>query len=273
MSVSCLEPEAKTNAFNYMDLPIEIKEHVYNKLDVFDRAKLAMVLPKTEKARFRKYINRTDKLLGVLTRSIQKSRVNELSPMMREFLKKQCDHRDPTLEHLRQHFPREIGELMQKGEGANLSLYDIITNGTITEADIRERLTERIDIAREWNLSSAIYQATPEVFDVLMLHPDIREYVTQYDAAILIFNMFNYVNEPLLIHILEHGTEKYGMNIPVMLNYIRGKTHLFGKTERIRLLLKYVNYTRKELEDLWLHCMNQMCVEGAELVDRELALL
>lgn len=77
----------------FCDLPKDIKEKIFDNLDIFDRTRLNMALPKHSKMCHK---NRSsENKLGVVTKAIKKKYITKPSPQVRNFFST-IDHSDPT---------------------------------------------------------------------------------------------------------------------------------------------------------------------------------
>ena len=80
----------------FPNLPVELQERIRDSLDVCDRVRLMMALPKALSKTLRRN-PQTEKTLGVLARAIRKKRLTGLTIKTRNFLGRKASRQDPTV--------------------------------------------------------------------------------------------------------------------------------------------------------------------------------
>ena len=126
------------NATDYLeimfsDLPKDVQELVWRKMEVKDRAKLSVVLPKGVK------VNMTcckapakEKQLSVLIDGIRKKKIQRLTPKMIEFVTTYGDSEDANVTEIRNAFPDHF---VRDANARTMTLSENIKTGKITSSE------------------------------------------------------------------------------------------------------------------------------------------
>lgn len=243
-------------------LPVELQECIYMRLHVRDRVMFRIAMPKDTKIRYNPPFE--ERKLGILAKSIQKRKIPELSTSMKSYLRT-VNPCDPTLDEIAEVFPNVVVNVTAK------SFEDLIHDGTVTEEDVRALLPENLAVRlqTDWVLKESVYKCKPHVFEILIIHPDIRHFVDNYD---FLFCILNYANEELIIHLKQHSG-RLGFDVPSfersLIAYIISYRYNTIFTSQFAILaIRHLPFTRQELERMWIRCLENMNMDAVEMIDR-----
>ena len=141
---------------NFLDLPNDIQEIIYNKLNVIDKCAFNI------SAKFQ-YIKRqfieTHKKIGILYKLIIKKQIRSLSFDMTDFLSEyyKTNESDPSIQDIAIQFPEIIGDKPPE------TLYGKIRLGIITVNDLKDVTYYNI----QHNLYNVIAQQNVTIFKIL----------------------------------------------------------------------------------------------------------
>lgn len=230
----------------FLNLPVEVQQTVFDSLDVKDRTKLNMALPKEGKMKH--VSSEKEKKLGILYRAITKKTLTHLTPTIKGFLRT-CDVNDVTLKAIAAEFPEE--RIIQGNDG---TLLKKIRDGTATSDDF-----EFAHEYRSFDLLNALCESTPTMFDIAMSNTRSHKVIMDGKLSV-VFNMFNWGNEELIAHIL---SKNY---LPKSAwDYFDDVDVAFLLDRKIvrDLILKYRTFTQERLRGLYEGVLGAMDVEAA----------
>lgn len=257
-------------------LPTDIHEAIYAKLEARDRVRFLIALPKGLSGRIRRQPPWKEHKMHVLAKSIAKGKVSRISDGMRAFLST-CDPNDPTLVPIRARFPNEAPIVSDEWK----SIVDCIKDGSLGAHQLPPVNADLTDIVTSAFKNAIYMHCSPAVFDTLMTHVGIVHHLTDdRTARALFFNLFNYNNEKLLLHIMAKSKEGvFPYNVNALLEYVaigtRNMLGMWTTPNTRKMMLKHLStyHTKAYLEGVWLLCMNEMYVDVAEEIDAMLKLL
>jgi hypothetical protein len=249
--------------------PIEIQERIYLGLPVRDRVRFRSAMPKDARIRYK--CPAEERRLGLFVRFIKKRKIAALSENMLAFMET-IERDDPTLDEIAEFFPDAVEKHRSSRPVLTMTLVDLIRDGTVSEEDVLARLSE--DLARrlngdDWALRMMLYDCKPEMYDIIIIHPDIRRFV---DRAHFMFAVIAHTNEALIMH-LKHRGNHMGINVQAHMRSLA--TDIVSRTSSISIsdphfmliALKHVAFTVEELERLWDKCFENMNLVAVEAID------
>jgi len=248
-------------------LPVEIQERIYSCLPARDRVRFHVAMPKD--SRFKNKNPATERRLGLFTKSIKKRKINTLSEPMMQYLGT-IDRDDPTLDEIAEVFPDAV-EKHRNSMIPKQSLADVIKDKTVTVEHIRACLSEDLSgkLRDNFDLKFALYNCTPQVFEIVILHPDILMFVVHHKFLI---SLLSYENQKLIMHLKQHG-DRLGINIQTHARFVFDYIMKYecANTRYIIIALWYISFTTEELERMWIECLKQMNIHAVEAIDRIIA--
>jgi hypothetical protein len=251
------------------DLPVELNEHVYSFLTVSDRARFRVAMKKTADSRFQYKCPEKERRLGLFVRSIKKRNIAELSFPMLQFLGT-IDRDDPTLDEIAEVFPEAVAN-HRHGKTTPLNLADLIQDGSLTEQDVRVRMHEDLSVELgEWKTCSALYNCTPEQFDILIMHPDIRSFI---DNDSFLYQTIRHTNEKLIVY-MRTNSARLGIDMATheqsLATYITKQAPdvIFKYTDLITVAIRNLPFTPDDLDLIWSNCLKVMNMDVVEVIDR-----
>ena len=261
-----------------IDLPVELQQLIYNKLPVWDRVRMKMVLPKPQSKEQSKQQLQwknpdTERKLGILAGAIQKKRIVKLSDPMKKFIVASVDKEDPTLTEMAQHIP-EVAHLLHRPQAAR-TIEDFIKDNDIEALkDVPASAFKEV----MYHNPMIMYTVPPATFQGLMTLQGFREWFSTEFPRIFYFNIYNYGNTALIDYLHQEGQSSHGLDMHAARQYLRGyilqySSCLMTRRDIRRVLLKELDFDRKDLEHLWEVRMNEMDIDGAQDVDAVLSTL
>jgi len=232
---------------NFLDLPYELQEIIYNKLNILDKCAFDTV------AKF-KYIRRdsmeTKKKLGVLYKLITSKELTELTFLQLRTLStyNRLFPDDPTIREIAMTFPVVCEKLPE-------ILYDKIKDGTVTE-EYLQNIT-RADIYIIDNLYCLISGNTVDMFKLLYKNEYIKEYIDDWKNGFYFFTMFN-CNEDLFLYLKTNRI--FGEEFDY--NYKKTDISLINNTRKRQFLIKHFTYTPEEIKDIKKHCLDNLHIDA-----------
>lgn len=257
------------------NMPPEIHQLIYERLNVIDRVNFYIALPKHKRIHLRRECTYKEKQLHVVTKAIQKKRVSKLTRPMKEFLST-CRDTDPTVDIVKEAFPGEVKF------HTPLNTYDYtplitpleafiyrIENGVVTKEDLDEFLTLE-NISYSDNLKSALSQVKPSMFDFIHGNSSaFREHVAKNNGLNYICNAIwrGPNGGTLLEHILQDKQKaafEYDIHFDLILPALKALSPTDLSIRYIYMnLIKIIPFSKEELELLWVFCVENMLIEAA----------
>lgn len=240
-------PKAKLTSMNFLDLPYEIQENIYNKLNILDKCSFDTV------AKF-KYIRRdtmdTKKKLGVLYKLIISKELTELSFMQLRILStyNRLFPNDPTILEIGLTFP-------QVCEKTPDTLYDKIKSETVTEEYLKGVIIE--DIYTMDSLYTLISEKTVNMFKLLYKNEYIKEYINYWRNGLYSFTILNY-NEELFLYLKTNRI--FGEEFDY--NYKKTDIDFINNTRRRAFLIKNCTYTPEEIRGIKKRCLDLLYMDA-----------
>lgn len=189
------------------NLPLDIQENIYKRLDPNDRVKLRLVLPKTSNKIYKPKIERK---LAVVNNYINKNKTHikektKLIPLkILSFIK---DNQDD-------YFIKKLGNDIDiynenKDENKDINNFlDDIQKRQIKDVFKYKFVNSQIEKSNKLILEKIIIYANIEIFQELYKHPDIIGiFNNEYNVEIFIFGLINIQNTELLEYIMT--SDKY----------------------------------------------------------------
>lgn len=249
----------------FTQLPNEIQHIVYGMLNVEDRVKLAMALPKQSNAHVVTYPKQREKKLGLIAGAIRKHQIPKMTTQIRRFLSS-CEQTDPTIAEIAEQFPEVKSDNFNQNHTKQLAK-DIV-DGTTTIDEIKTIIKTYNDIEQDEDIRTCMYRAKPRGFKLLMECPVTRDYIVKNQKNIF-FNMFNYRNPILVNHIV--NVDGFGLDIPSMRASVAKSIQEYCYSmvyipESLDMILKYLNLDERAKDKLWLRCMENMQVDAAVMI-------
>ena len=244
-------------------IPIELQEQIYHLLHVNDRAKLLMALPKDTvqkvKSKNAKYI---EKKLGIITRALKTKKLDKLTPTLHDFFCR-CNQNDITFNDIIQDYP-ELKLKTTNTTKTTKTLAEKIIDGTVVIEDFTH--IDENSYPSNWDLKSAIYKCSPRVFDIALAHEPTRKYFDDNKKSLFFNILVNCSNEPLINHVIANWSQDFA-------SYIQ--TEVFddlyrlteGNTNQLALVLKHTNFSRGQLDSLWLMYLGKANVDCVCLIE------
>jgi hypothetical protein len=232
---------------NFLDLPYELQEIIYNKLNILDKCAFDTV------AKF-KYIKRdsmeTKKKIGVLYKLITSKELTELTFLHLRTLTtyNQLFPDDPTIIEIAITFPEVCKKTPE-------TLYDKIKAGTVTE-DYLKNITQA-DIYVVDDLYLLISGKTVDMFKLLYKNEHIKEYIDYWKQGFYNFTVF-YCNDDLFTYLRTNRI------FEDQINYNNKKTDIFfiNNTKRRQFLIKHYTYTPEEIKDIKKHLIDNLYIDA-----------
>jgi hypothetical protein len=257
-----------TTSVTLETLPVELKEHVYSFLNVSDRARFRVAMQKTD-THFRYKCPMEERKLGLFVRSIKKRRVSAMSFPMRQFLGT-IDRDDPTLDEIAEVFPEAVAN-HRNNNPRLMSLAELISNGTITEEDVRARLHEDLStLLEDWEMKETLYKCMPHHLDILLIHPDFRRFI---DTHSFLYSIVNFGNEELIVY-MKGDFARLGIDMPThersLVEYIMKSTprSIFMTPDFIPVAIRHLPFTSDEMDLVWAKCLEEMNMDVVDEIDR-----
>ena len=223
--------------------------------------------------RFRYKCKAKERKLGLFARSIKKRKISTLSAPMLSYLGT-IDRDDPTLDEIAEVFPDAVARHRSSNGPSVRGLGELIRDGTVSEADVRAHLSEDLSerLTEDWVLTNSVYQCKPCVFDILLIHPDIRRFV---DRCEFLFALINNSNDALILHLKRHGS-RLGINMQahernlvahIMASAVNNKNNILFSSHFALIALRHLPFTVEELERVWPMCLQEMNMDAVEAID------
>ena len=246
-----------------LDFPIDVQEMIYKKLEVYDRVRLKIALPKQHTLKFNDPA--LERKLGILVTALKKKRVTHLSNKMKIFLVSSVKKDDPTLNTITQNFPWDF--VLKK------TTEDYIIENNVDAL----RLCDSADFSNIQDMS-VLYKMHPLTFHNLITQlPNFRTWLLKDRRMInsFVFNLFNYKNRKLLEFLRQDGhTALFGVDLTDAFvncrSYIIKDDVLMSCRDSRRLILEHIKFDIDHLNHLWICRMNAMDIDGAIEVDAKL---
>jgi len=232
---------------NFLDLPNELQEYIYNQLNVIDKSRIDI------SAKF-KYIRRdtmdTKKKLGVLYKLIISKELTELAFLQLKTLStyNRLFPNDPTIKEIAITFP-------QVCEKTPESLYDKIKNETVTEDYLKTIIKE--DIYTVDSLYTLISEKTVDMFKLLYENEYIKEYINYWKHGLYTFTMLN-CNEDLFLYLKTNRI--FGEEFDY--NYKKTEISFINNTRKRASLIKHFTYTPEEINYIKKHCLDNLYMDA-----------
>lgn len=194
-----------------VDLPRELLELVYDRLEVADRIRLNMSLPKgfavtkttrtstsndTKLAVVCMFLKRRAHLLGSL-----EVKVEDMSPVMCKFFRNNLQ--DPTMIRIANEMPQVVPALLPMRGRWLFDLVNVIQQKRpvdaekIAWADFEDTIEDVVQ--------AVIVNGTPDMFDGFMAYKNcFQAHVLQHFSS-FVFGLVNYGNNSLLSHLMQMG--------------------------------------------------------------------
>jgi len=217
--------------FPFLDLPFDLRAKVYNSLNVQDRTRLNIALPKQYKKEMKPI--KTEKRLGVLSNAIKKKRVTKLSRAMTDFLCTQVSKEDPTLQ--------DISAILSIPPLVLTS--NIITAESIAAASTREQF-EHI-----------IRNVPPELYDNVIAHPMFNSRSPQTVMA----DYYVLCNSVLFDYIATNQKT----DIARFRSSIKFTVY---SVDILRVILKHFTLTPEERDAMYVYAIENMYTDSAALL-------
>ena len=232
---------------NFLDLPYELQEIIYNKLNILDKC----VFDRVAKFNYSKRDTKeTKKILGILYKVIISKELTELSFHQLRTLSvyNKLYPNDPTIVEIGLTFP----EVCVKPPEI---LYDKIKDGTVTE-DYLQNIT-REDIYVIDNLYCLISGNTVDMFKLLYKNEYIKEYIDYLKNAFYYFTMFN-CNEDLFLYLKTN--QIFGEEMDY--DYKKTEICLINNTRKRAILIKHFTYTPEEIKSIKKQCLDNLYIDA-----------
>lgn len=253
------------------EIPLEINELISKRLHVCDRAKMFMALPKNIAASIPKPpASKEKQLASIYNAVIRKRKITKLSHPMKKFLES-YDPSDPTV----------VSIYKELGVSSKMTLMDVaehIENDTLN-ADHLKNFTFKPEEFHHTHgrFLTSIYKTTPDTFQMLMtMLPEFKTFMQDVMPRSLMFNVFNYGNEALFLHLRD--SVEYQFDMPDLLQYVAAQslsiqTMWSCGSDTRSMFLKYLRpyYNKEALEEKWLMLMESMDIDAANDIEKILS--
>lgn len=246
-----------------LDLPADLQEAVYKCLNVRDRARLNMALPKPMKMKANKVADRS---LAILTKAIKKKRVSKLSRSIKDFLAT-IPKWDTTLEDISRDFS-EVKDIEYKNIVPTLK--EKVRKVELTGDDIKAVLD-----MHKWSLSDLFQGLPPQTFkalyDIQELRPAFRRLLDEMDT--FAFDLVSrHANESLLEHLLNeasyYGTTTENIKAALLQDF-NAQVLAESKTTREKLF-RYVTVPVEAVQKMYETAVERFDVDGLEFYEQYL---
>lgn len=197
-----------------LQLPRELQEAVYRRLNASDRARLNLAVPRASRFAADK---KRERKLGILASAFKKKRATKLSNAMRYFLAT-VPKWDVTVTEMAEHVP-EVAAVERKDQGEP-SVLDRLSRGQATAADAPAILQLEGPAQGEFFAScspttfAALYDESPEIARAVRGMLDDDNSRSEFAFAII-----NRGNGALLSHMLQDH-ERYALPIEAFRSYL-----------------------------------------------------
>lgn len=241
------------------DLPTSVQEHIYKKLNVKDRLMFKLAFPKCGIKFSCKY---KEKKLGVLYGAVSKKKVTGVTKHIQRFLQA-CNGDDPTL--------KEMADVIHDislidHDVVKKSIIDKIHDGTICEDDFPELSDE---VKNDFHTRYHLDRCTVPVFNIVLKCEAVAEYI-QRIPGYFYYRLYCIGNASLIEHI-ETDSAVYNLDLVQLKDYVKTNianvlytyVDIWKSSVSRQLLMKYIGYTKDELEKLWVECINHMLIDVA----------
>lgn len=242
-----INQKQKQKTMNFLDLPYELQEIIYNKLNILDKCVFDRV------AKF-KYIKRdsmeTKKNLGVLYKVITSKELTELAFLHLRTLTtyNRLFPDDPTIREIAMTFPEVCKKIPE-------TLYEKVKSGTVTEEYLKSITREDIYVID--HLFGLISEKTVDMFKLLYKNEYIKEYIDYWKNAFYFFTMFN-CNEDLFLYLKTNRIFGEEMNY----DYKKTEISLINNTRKRAFLIKHFTYTPEEINYIKKHCLDNLYIDA-----------
>jgi hypothetical protein len=210
--------------------------------------------------------------VALFARSIKKRWVSQMTRPMLEFLAT-IDRDDPALDEIAEVFPEAVAAHRNNTEPQMRSIVDLIRDGMLTEEHIRANLFEDLtELLNDWRVQMTIFGCTPHQFDILIVHPDIRRFVSN---CRFLCDLVNQGRDELIMH-MKHNADRLGIDMQAQernaVMYIVSLAHdvLFSTKHFIPNALRHLTFTAEELRVIWSKCLGVVNLDVVELLDERM---
>lgn len=256
-----------------MDLPWEILGLVYDMLEISDRVRLKMALPRgVSITKTMLTTTGNDTKLGVVhrffkrrTRILGASAFNreDMSATMRKFFVENSTdpticriiHESPHLSKVSWTQSTDPATIIRQGQSADVGLSGIVWS------DVEEDVVHIVQVVKE--------TGTPAVFDSFMASDNcVRRHVLK-NAPQFVFGLVNYMNAcGLLAHIMQLGDENtMGFPVALVRRYVSSWSTcriFLDSPEKLRIIVEIVGMPSSVMDDLAEDAARKMLIPTLE---------
>lgn len=213
----------------FAELPSDIQGHIRDSLNVYDRARLMVALPKSITKHLRKKDPKVERSLGILSKAIRKKRLRGLTHPIRLFLEGSVDMQDPTLSDMVVFVPEVMHVTQKKATLQDATDIDTFLHSVAT--------TEPKDVQNV--LGHRFFAENPQ---------SVLFKCMQYNMALL----------EAIVPLCD----------ATHIQYIKSRVKFMTyNMDSFRFLLRLVDLSRDELEEVYTYAVGEMCIEAAVYVD------
>ena len=230
----------------FLDLPIDLQENIFQRLDAKDRVKMKLALPKKNK------IYKADReiKLAITSSFIKKNRSrllqkqSTLKPCIIEFLKSNID--DITVKQ----YCDEFGITKDIDPKEN-DLVNAIRNNTVC---IENKYVTDIN-----SFYFNLHESKPDTFTRLYINKSTQKYLIEYlytDIFMFLFKLFNHQNRELLQFVL-NGDYEFKSDLQPYLDMAIEKTKRFevisiftNSKSTLQLIMSHFSISKETIETL-----------------------
>ena len=242
-------------AMNFLDLPYEIQEFIYNKLNILDKCAFDRT------AKF-KYIQRRrcieyQKQVGVLYKLIMQKQIIELSLMQLRTLSiyNKLYPEDPSIQEIALIFPKVYNEPYE-------TVYDKLKSGTITEDYLNNLVFSDLYTSQylyKQDLDQIIAEQTPDVFKLLYKNEHLQKYINQLRFSIYhkIIEYAQQGNDDLFVYI--RTSQLFGDEM--FYDYIKKDIVSLMNTKKRKFIIKHCTFTHEEIETIKKRCLDNLYID------------
>ncbi len=258
---------------NFLDLPKNVQEKVFEGLHVNDRVRFNIALPRHQKFKETTHTNNIkDKKLGVLVKSLKTRKVTTLSPAIMCFLST-VSKDDPTIKDICDMFPETNHVFDSKSKySEELLHHKIHKHLLISNADI-----DAIMNYNSCDILNALKVTSVEIFDSIYNHVKGKEFFERYIFSanensfnMFIFSVICHGNVSLLEHILEK-INVYGQTLKGVEEYMNTECIIIllgARNVTRQIMFKHFHINEDLLDKLYCHLVENMNIDSALEVEK-----
>jgi hypothetical protein len=238
----------------FLDLPLDLQENIFQRLDAKNRTRMALALPKTSKL----YNAKRERRLAIASRYIEKNRgklrAKEafMKPVMVEFLKSNMMN-DLYVKQ----YCEEFGINNKQDENDDDDIVEAVKrNRVCPDKEYKLKDMEWVD---RYTVSNQViwalyYNGTPETFTNLCKNKSTSDaFCTQLEHCLdkFLFNLVKFQNRALLHFITREDHEMKSRLEPLMPNAIESlaeRCHVFNYVGQFELLTTYFTFSKETIQ-------------------------